>query len=98
MPTRTISDTASELIQRNRLRKSLVFQNEDAAINMFIKRETAVTPTVSATDHDHRLMPGGSLALNFGTDGIEAIQDRWTIIAASGTPRISLFETEEIVR
>lgn len=98
MASRTISDTASELILRNRLRKSFVVQNEDSAISVFIKQERTVTPTVSTTDHDHRLGPGGSIALNFGTDGIEAIQDRWTCIAASGTPRISLFETEEIVR
>ena len=98
MASRTITTTAEELIPRNRLRKSMVFQNEDAAINAFIKREKATTPTVSTTDHDHRIGPGGSLALNWGTDGREAIQDRWTIIAASGTPRISLFETEDIVR
>lgn len=98
MASRTISDTASELIPRNRHRKSLIIQNEDAAINIFIKRERAETPTVSTTDHDHRLAPGGLIALNFGTDGIEAIQDRYTIIAASGTPRVSFFETEDIVR
>lgn len=98
MASRTISDTASELIPRNRLRKSMIVQNEDAAINCFIKRERAETPTVTSTDHDHRLAPGGLIALNYGTDGIEAIQDRWTIISASGTPRISVFETEDIVR
>lgn len=98
MASRTITTTAEELIPRNRLRKSLIFQNEDSAINCFIKREREATPSVSATDHDHRLSAGGILTLNFGTDGVEAIQDRWTIIAASGTPRISLFETEEIVR
>ena len=32
------------------------------------------------------------------TDGKEAIEDRWTIIAASGTPRVSFFETENIER
>ena len=98
MASRTVSDTVSELVLRNRLRRSIVFQNEDTTINVFIKREREVTPTVSTTDHDHRIGPGGALALNFGTDGIEAIQDRWKIIAASGTPRISFFETEEIVR
>jgi len=98
MATRTITTTAEELIPRNRLRKSMVFQNEDSAINIFIKQERTTTPTVSTTDHDHRLGPGGSLALNFDVDGKEAIQDRWTCVAASGTPRISLFETEEVVR
>lgn len=98
MASRTISDTASELIGRNRLRRSIIFQNEDTAINVFVKREREATPTVSATDHDHRIGPGGSLALNSDTDGKEAIQDRWTVIAASGTPRISVFETEDVVR
>lgn len=98
MASRTISGTAEELITRSRMRKSWVIQNEDTTINVFIKREREATPTVSTTDHDHRIGPGAAMALNFGTDGIEAIQDRWTIIAASGTPRISLFETEDTVR
>lgn len=98
MASRTISDTAEELIPRNRLRKSMIFQNEDGAINVFIKRERAATPTVSTTDHDHRIGPGGIISLNWGTDGKEAIQDRWTVVAASGTPLISLFETEDVER
>ena len=98
MASRTITTTAEELIPRNRHRKSWIFQNEDAAINVFIKQERVATPSVSSTDHDHRLGPGGTLALNSDTDGTEALQDRWTIIAASGTPRISFFETEDIVR
>ena len=98
MATRTISTTAAEIWPRNRLRKSWVIQNEDAAISIFVKQERAATPTVSSTDHDHRIRAGGSLAVNFGTDGKEAIQDRWTIVADSGTPRVALFETEDVVR
>ena len=98
MSSRTISTTAEELLPRNRLRKSWIIQNEDGTINAFIKQERVATPTVSSTDHDHRVSAGGSLALNTLTDGKEAIEDRWTIIAASGTPRISIFETEEVIR
>ena len=98
MPSRLISDTAEELIGRNRMRKSFIFQNEDSTIDMFIKKEREAVPTVSATDHDHRLAGGSNISLNWDTDGKEAIQDRWTVIAASGTPRISLFETEDVVR
>ncbi|MFA5365524.1 MAG: hypothetical protein WC325_10140 [Candidatus Bathyarchaeia archaeon] len=53
---------------------------------------------MTATDHDHRIGPGGILTLNFGTDGIEAIQDRWTVIASANVPRIAWFETEDVVR
>lgn len=98
MASRTITTTAEELWPRNRLRKSFVIQNEDATIAVAIKREAPGNTTVSSTDHDHRIRAGGSIAVNFGTDGKEAIQDRWTIIAESGTPRISFFETEDIVR
>src|SRR3990167_10240462 len=98
MAVKTLSTTAETLFLRNRLRRSWIVQNEDATINIFIKQERAATPTVSSTVHDHRLGPGGALALNFGTDGKEAIEDRWTVIAASGTPIISFFETEEHVR
>ena len=98
MPSRTITTTAETLIPVNRHRRSLIFQNEDSAINIFVMQEKGDDATVSTTVHDHRLGSGGSLSLNFGTDGKEAIQGRWTVIATSGTPRISLFETEDIVR
>lgn len=98
MATRTISTTAEEILPRNRLRKSWVIQNEDSAISIFLKREREATPTVSATDHDFVVFAGGSLAVNNLLDGNEIIQDRWTIIAASGTPRVAVFETEDIVR
>lgn len=95
MSSRLISDTAEELIPENKLRKSLTIQNEDASIDAFIKQEEPGNTTISATDHDHRIGPGGAAALNSLLDGKAAIQSRWTIVAASGTPRISIFETEE---
>lgn len=98
MATKTLSTTAEEVLPRSRLRRSWVIQNEDSAIACFIKRERDGATTVTSTDHDHRLGPGASLALNSDTDGKEAIQDRWTGIAASGTPRVSFFETEDVVR
>jgi hypothetical protein len=98
MASKLISTTASELLPRNRLRKSFIVQNEDTVIDCYIKREEPRFTTVSTTDHDHRLARETSLSINSETDGKEAIEDRWTIIAASGTPRISYFETEDIVR
>jgi len=97
MSSRTITTAGEEIFMRNRLRKSFVVQNEDASINIFIKQEFSGS-IISTTDHDHRIAPGGALALNFQNDGEEAIQNRWTIIAASGTPRVSFFETEGIDR
>lgn len=98
MPSRTVSTSIETLVNENRLRKSVLFQNEDASINVFIKQEEPGQATVSSTNHDHRLGPGGSLALNWETDGKEAIQGRWTVISASGTPLLSFFETEDVVR
>lgn len=98
MPSRTITDTAEELVPENQLRLSFIFQNEDTSIDVFLKKEEPGGTTVSTTDHDHRISPGGSLALNNNTDGPQVIKSRWTIVAASGTPRISLFETESINR
>lgn len=98
MPVKTLSTTAAELLPQNGLRRSFIVQNEDASINAFIKKERPGNTTVSSTDHDHRVSPGGSIALNYETDGKEAIQDRWTIIAASGTPLVSFFETEDVKR
>jgi hypothetical protein len=98
MASRTIDTNASEVIPRSRTRRSWIIQNEDSAINVFVKRERDGALTVTTTDHDHRIGAGGNIALNDLSDGKEAIQDRWTVIAASGTPRISYFETEDIVR
>lgn len=98
MASRTITNTAAEFLPQNNQRKSFIIQNEDAAINAFIKFEKPGQTTVSSTDHDHRIGPGGSLALNKDTDGAEQVKERVTIIAASGTPLISFFETEDIRR
>jgi hypothetical protein len=97
MPTLTLSGVAEELIPRNRLRKSIVVQNEDAALLVYLKWERNTT-SVSNTDHDHRLSPGSSIALNFGNDGVEKIQDRLTVIPSAGNPIVSFFETEDVVR
>lgn len=98
MSSRTISNTAEELLPQNELRKSFVVQNEDGSINCFVKQEAPGTTSVSATDHDHRLGPGAALSLNTLLDGERNIRARFTIIAASGTPRISIFETEDVRR
>lgn len=98
MATRTLSTAAEELLPRSRTRKSWIIQNEDTTDAIFLKFERAATPTVSSTDHDHRLGPGASLALNRLTDGSEQIEERVTAIAAANTPRVSFFQTEDIIR
>ena len=95
MSVNTLSTTAEEILPENKLRKSFVIQNEDSAINIFIKFEKPGNSTATSTDHDHRVGPGAAIALNSLLDGKEQIQSRVTAIAASGTPLISLFETEE---
>lgn len=98
MASKLTSTTAAEVVPRNTMRKSFVIQNEDTTDAVFIKRERGETPTVSSTDHDHRVGPGGAIALNDFNDGKEAVQDRWTAVAAANTPRISFFETEDVKR
>jgi hypothetical protein len=98
MATKLTSTTAAEVVPRGTLRKSIIFQNEDATDTIYLKRERAETPTVSSTDHDHRLSPGGILTLNYGTDGMAPTQDRWTAVASANTPRLSFFESEDVVR
>ena len=94
----TATTSVQELVPQNQLRKSLAILNEDGSSYIYVKKERPGKNTVSATDHDHRIAPGGGLALNFNNDGAEAIQERWTVIAASGTPTVSVFETESITR
>jgi hypothetical protein len=98
MPSKTTSIVAEEVLPRNTARKSIVFLNEDAADSIYLKKERAENLTVSATDHDYRIGPGGVIALNNINDGSQAIQERWTCVASANTPRIAFFETEDIIR
>lgn len=98
MASRTTSNVASELLPRNASRKSFVVQNEDSTDSIYIKFERSENTTVSSTDHDHRLGPGGALAVSSLTDGIQTIQSRITCIASANTPRVSFFETEDVIR
>ncbi len=96
MSSRTITNTASELLTQNANRKSFLIQNEDSTINIFVKFERPGQNTVSTTDHDHLIGPGAALAVNQLTDGKAQIEERVTVVAASGTPRVSYFETQDI--
>lgn len=98
MPIVSITTSASELIGRSRTRISLTFKNEDVTNSVFLKQEREITPTVSSTIHDIKLLPGEAVSLLQGEDGAEAIQDRWTAISSAGTVIVSVLETEEIIR
>ena len=94
----TTSVTPSILVPQNRLRKSILIQNNDASISVYVKRERGNTATVSASDYDFRVGPGAAIAVNSVVDGLEAIQDRYTVVAVSGAPVIAVFETEDVRR
>lgn len=96
--TKTTSTNASEVIPGNATRKSFAIQNEDSSDSVYVKRESGESLTVSATDHDWKIGPGGSLAFNSFLDGSKAVQARYTCIASANTPRIAFFESEDIAR
>ena len=98
MPSILTSVSAVEIMPRNTQRKSLVLLNEDSTDAIFIKMERSENTTVSATVHDYKIGPGGVIALNSVNDGTQAIQSRFTAVAAANTPRLAFFETEDIVR
>lgn len=95
MPSKTISNSAEELIPRNASRKSLSIQNEDSTDTVYIKRERSENTTVSTTDHDFKLGPNASMSLNSIMDGKAAIKDRYTAVASANTPRVAYFESED---
>lgn len=98
MATKLASTQAAELVPQNSGRKSFVFQNEDTTDAVYIKKERPGLFSVSSTDHDYKIFPGGAISLNFLSDGEESIKERWTFIAAANTPRMSYVETEEFKR
>jgi hypothetical protein len=92
------SNTASQLVPQNKLRKSITIMNVDATDTVYLKREQPGRTTVTSTDFDIRLSPGAAYSLNSMLDGAEAIHDRYTVIASANTPSVSVFETEEARR
>lgn len=94
----TTGAAALEAIPQSAIRKSLVLQNTDATDIIYVKRERKGALTVSSTDFDIKLGPGASLSLSSLLDGTEAIQDRYTCIAAANTPILAVFETEDFKR
>lgn len=94
----TTGATAVILATRNRQRKSLLIQNTDGTDVVYVKRERNEVLSVSSTDFDFRIPPGGAVGLNSLLDGIEAIQDSYSVIANANTPVVSFFETEDVVR
>jgi hypothetical protein len=98
MSTRTVPNSAVEVLPKSRLRVSWIIQNEDTTDSVFLKYELNTDLNVSSTNHDHRLGPGASLAFNELMDGKEQVQGRWTAVASANTPRISVIESENIIR
>ena len=98
MATRTVPNSAVEIIPANESRRSLAIQNEDTTDSVYIKREGNDGLTVSSTDHDWKILPGGSIAFNSSIDGERAIRSRYTAIASANTPRIAIIESEDVRR
>lgn len=90
-----LSISAVEAVPQGNLRKSILFINPDGTINIHLKKERGGGLTVSTTDYDVRIAPGGAFSMNINDDGEEAVQERWTAVAASGTPSLVIFETKD---
>ena len=90
-----LSVTAIEAVPQGNLRRSLLFINTDGAISIYLKKERPGGLVVTTSNFDVLLQPGGSFSLNTQEDGEEAVQERWTAIAASGTPNLCIFETKD---
>lgn len=94
----TATVTAAILIPQNAMRKSMLIQNNDATDAVYVKRERTNSPTVSSTNYDFRVGPGAAFGISSLLDGVTAITDSYTVIAAANTPVVAVFETEDIGR
>lgn len=90
-----LSTTGIEVIPQGNLRRSILFQNNDGSIAVFLKRTRPGDTVATSSDFDVKLGPGGGFSMNTKDDGEEAVQERWTAVAASGTPTLTLFETKD---
>jgi len=91
----TLSTTGIEVVPQGNLRRSILFTNTDASINIFLKKTRPGEAVATSTDFDVLLAPGGAFSMNTQEDGEEAVHERWTAVAASGTPVIVAFETKD---
>ena len=91
----TLSTTGIEVVPQGNLRKSILFQNTDGAINIHLKKTRPGEAVATTSVFDVRIPPGGAFAMNINDDGAEAVQERWTAVAASGTPVLTIFETKD---
>lgn len=90
-----LSVTGIQAVPQGNLRRSILFQNPDGAINIYLKRSRPGEPVATTTEYDVRLAPGGSFTMNTKDDGEEAVQESWSAVAASGTPNLVIFETKD---
>lgn len=90
-----LSTTGIEVAPQGNLRRSILFLNPDGAINIYLKKTRPGESVATTSDYDVRLSPSGSFAMNTNDDGEEAVHERWTAVAASGTPNIVIFETKD---
>jgi hypothetical protein len=90
-----LSTTGIEVIPQGNLRRSVLFQNNDGSIAVYLKRTRPSEAVATSSDFDVKLPPGGFFNMNTKDDGEEAVQERWTAVAASGTPTLTIFETKD---
>lgn len=90
-----LSTTGIQVVPQGNLRRSILFQNPDGAINIHLKRSRPGEPVATTSDFDVRLAPGSSFSMNTKDDGEEAVQESWSAVASSGTPNLVIFETKD---
>lgn len=91
----TLSTTGIEALPQGNLRKSFVMQNLDATINIHLRKTRPGEAVATTTNSDVRLSPGGNFSMNTQEDGEEAVHERWTAVASSGTPVLVVFESKD---
>lgn len=89
MPNFTTSTTAQKIVSADPTRTSLFFENTDTSIT--IDLAYSVAGLLSLTIYDKRLLPGTNVSLTLRDDG-ELVKKEWWVIAASGSPVVSVIE------
>lgn len=89
MPNFTTSTTAQKLVSADPTRTSLFFEDVDATITEYLAY--SVAGLLSSTVYDKRLLAGTNVSLTLRDDG-ELVKKEWWVIAASGSPVISVIE------
>lgn len=92
MPSVSVTNTATLIIGANSRRQSIMIENEDSSVTVFIGEDSSVTASGNITNDGVGIAPGGTFAEDAG--GTRVYKGDIYGIVASGTADVRYWERQ----